>query len=159
MRKLRLNEMVPIFGKSWPTKDGTCVRDYIHVVDLATAHSAALELVLKNKSILNLNIGNGKGISVLEVIKTFSKLLILKIPYYFSEKRDGDAPFVVAENSLALKKLNWQPIKILMICVEMLLIGIKKIIHLINPVEFLIPDINSLIPLLIDVLGLKPVFS
>ena len=112
MRKLRLNEMVPIFGKSWPTKDGTCVRDYIHVVDLATAHSAALELVLKNKSIfLNLNIGNGKGISVLEVIKTFSKIINFEIPYYFSEKRDGDAPFVVAENSLALKKLNWQPIK------------------------------------------------
>jgi len=112
MRKLRLNEMVPIFGKSWPTKDGTCVRDYIHVVDLATAHSAALELVLKNKSIfLNLNIGNGKGISVLEVIKTFSKIINFEIPYYFSKERDGDAPFVVAENSLALEKLNWQPIK------------------------------------------------
>ena len=78
MKKLSCNEKVPIFGKNWPTKDGTCVRDYIHVVDLATAHLAALELVLNTNQFLNSNIGNGKGISILEVIKTFSTLLIAK---------------------------------------------------------------------------------
>ena len=112
MNKLSLNESVPIFGNKWPTRDGTCIRDYIHVVDLAKAHLSALELLFKKKSLfLNLNIGTGKGVSILEVISVFSKVLNYKIPYHFTEKRQGDAPFVVADNNLAIKKLNWQPIK------------------------------------------------
>lgn len=112
MKKISSSEKIPVYGNDWPTKDGTCIRDYIHVVDLATAHLASLEFLVDKRSIfLNLNIGTGIGISVMEVINTFSKISNSKIPYYFDRRRDGDAPYVVADNSLALATLNWKPKK------------------------------------------------
>lgn len=99
-----------IFGKNWPTKDGTCLRDYIHVMDLSEAHKSALELLFKMKeNFLALNIGNGIGISVMEVINSFEKNNNCKIPYSFVEKRKGDIPILVANNKKALSLLNWIP--------------------------------------------------
>lgn len=101
-----------IYGSDWPTEDGTCVRDYIHIMDLATAHSATLSYLLENKpQLLYLNIGTGKGVSVLELIKTFTKINKCKIPFRFSDRRKGDYANLVADNSLALKLLNWEPTK------------------------------------------------
>ena len=101
---------IKIFGSDWPTHDGTGVRDYIHVVDLAEAHLLALEFILSRKpQILNLNIGTGKGTSVLELIKTFQEVNNVKIRYSFAERRKGDIAFIVADNSLAKSILNWEP--------------------------------------------------
>lgn len=99
-----------IFGNDWPTPDGTGVRDYIHVMDLAEAHCAALEYLLGNESrIINLNIGTGKGTSVLELLKTFEEVNGCKVPYIFSSRRRGDLPITVANNQLAIRTLNWTP--------------------------------------------------
>ena len=102
-------EKLMVFGNNWPTKDGTCVRDFIHVMDLAEAHVATLDYLLNNNSKrLTINIGTGIGTSVLEIINAF-KSLGISIPHLFVEKRSGDNPFVVADNQLALKLLNWAP--------------------------------------------------
>ncbi len=112
MNKLSSNEKIPIFGNNWPTKDGTCIRDYIHVVDLSSAHLASLEFLMDKKSVfLNLNIGTGVGISVMEVINTFSIVCDCKIPYFFEDRRAGDASYVVADNHLAREILDWSPQK------------------------------------------------
>ena len=101
---------IDIMGDNWPTPDGTCIRDYIHVMDLAEAHVLAFEYILKsNPQILNLNLGTGKGTSVLNLIKTFESVNKVKIPYKFSGRRLGDVPSLVADNKLALMKLNWEP--------------------------------------------------
>tara|TARA_B100000575_G_C23031002_1_gene593587 strand:+ start:281 stop:595 length:315 start_codon:yes stop_codon:yes gene_type:complete len=81
-------------------------------MDLANAHSAALLYLLENNpNYLNLNIGSGKGVSVLELIETFNKVNKCKIPYKFSNRRNGDHPYLVANNALALKLINWEPKK------------------------------------------------
>ena len=101
---------IKIFGSDWPTPDGTGVRDYIHVVDIAEGHLLALEYISKgNPQILNLNLGTGKGTSVLELINTFQVVNNVKIPYCFEERREGDNAYVVADNSLAKSILHWQP--------------------------------------------------
>ena len=99
-----------IFGYDWPTFDGTCIRDYIHVMDLAEAHLYALNFLFKNKSqILNLNIGTGIGTSVLELVNIFIKTNNCKVPIKFVDRRKGDSPFIVAENKLAKNILKWNP--------------------------------------------------
>ena len=99
-----------IFGNDWPTKDGTCVRDFIHVMDLAEAHAAALNFLLVNPpQNININIGTGTGTTVLELVESFMKINKCKIPYVFADRRLGDAPYSVADNSKALKLLEWQP--------------------------------------------------
>ena len=99
-----------IFGNDWPTKDGTCIRDFIHVMDLAEAHAAALNFLLINSpQNININIGTGKGTTVLELVETFIEINKCKIPYIFVKRRPGDAPFSVADNSKALKLLEWKP--------------------------------------------------
>ena len=105
-------DLLSIYGNDWPTKDGTCVRDFIHVMDLADAHIAGLKFLQKNKpQIISLNIGTGVGKSVLEVVNTYSKMNNVEIPYHFVKRRKGDASFIVADNSLALKLLDWTPKK------------------------------------------------
>ncbi len=107
---IRKNEFFKVFGKEWPTNDGTGVRDYIHVVDLAEGHLKTLEYLERNHAqILNLNLGTGIGTSVLDLIKSFEKVNNIKIPYKIVEPRKGDASFVVADNNLARKILNWNP--------------------------------------------------
>ncbi len=103
-------EKLLIFGKDWPTKDGTCIRDFIHVMDLAEAHIETLDYINKSKpQILILNVGTGKGKSVLEVINTFQEINQITLFYEYVDRRLGDQPIVVADNSLALKLLNWRP--------------------------------------------------
>ena len=105
-------EKLKVFGNDWDTYDGTCIRDYIHVMDLANGHLKALDFLLKNEpKILTLNIGIGKGISVLELIKTFEDVNNTKVPWEFSNRRDGDVPYLVADNSKAKSILNWSPEK------------------------------------------------
>tara|TARA_Y100001978_G_scaffold59027_1_gene53234 strand:- start:28663 stop:29727 length:1065 start_codon:yes stop_codon:yes gene_type:complete len=99
-----------IYGNDWPTEDGTCIRDYIHVLDLAKAHMSAIKMLDKSSSIfVNVNIGTGKGTSVLELAQTFEKVNKCKIPIVFEKRRKGDIPFSVANNALALNLLNWSP--------------------------------------------------
>ena len=101
-----------VFGNDWPTDDGTCIRDYIHVMDLANAHIKALDFINKNSQKLILNIGTGKGYSVLDLIKTFEKVNRVKVPFKFHKRRDGDVCKPVANNSKA-KTLNWEPLRTL----------------------------------------------
>ena len=105
-------DKISIFGKDWPTKDGTCIRDFIHVEDLAEAHFQTLIYLKKNKpQIIDLNVGTGKGTSVLELIKTFEKVNNLNLPYEFAKRREGDLPYLVANNKKFINLLNWQPQK------------------------------------------------
>jgi UDP-glucose-4-epimerase GalE len=101
-------ENVKIFGDDYPTPDGTCIRDYIHVDDLATAHLAALEQLAPGVA-LKLNLGTGNGASVLEVIEACRKVTGHAIPAVMAPRREGDPPALVADASLANKVLNWQP--------------------------------------------------
>lgn len=99
-----------IYGNDWPTFDNTCIRDYIHVMDVAEGHIKTLEYLYPNKpQVLDLNLGTSKGTSVLELINTFQKVNEIKVPYVFSDRRIGDKPFVVANNDLAKRLLNWTP--------------------------------------------------
>ena len=103
-------EKLKIYGKNWPTYDGTGIRDFIHVMDLAEGHIKALEYLENNEpQILNLNIGTGKGTSVLGLIKIFENVNKVKINYEFTNRRKGDYGIVVADNSLAKSLLKWTP--------------------------------------------------
>ena len=105
-------EKLRVFGKDWDTFDGTCIRDYIHVMDLADGHLKALDFLLKNNpKILTLNIGTGKGISVLELIKTFEIVNNVTVPFEFEERRDGDVCKLVADNTKTKNILSWSPSK------------------------------------------------
>ena len=99
-----------IFGNDWSTPDGTCIRDYIHVMDLAEGHICAMEKLNNFESkILNINLGTGKGTSVLELVEIFENINKVKVPYVFTNRRKGDYPIVVANNELAKKELHWLP--------------------------------------------------
>jgi UDP-glucose 4-epimerase len=101
-------ESITIFGDQLPTPDGTCVRDYVHVEDLATAHLAALERLVPGVS-LKLNLGTGRGYSVREVIETCRRVTGHPIPARVADPRPGDPPSLVADPSLARKELAWVP--------------------------------------------------
>jgi UDP-glucose 4-epimerase len=96
-----------VFGDDYPTSDGTGVRDYIHVVDLALGHLSALEDVGGSTGIEEYNLGTGKGYTVLEVAASFEKVSGTKIPYRFVGRRPGDIAICYADPSKARKKLNW----------------------------------------------------
>ena len=99
-----------VYGDDYPTKDGTCIRDYIHIMDLADGHILVLDYLLNKKpQILTLNLGTGKGTSVLQLIKTFEKVNNVVIPFSYEDKRPGDNAFVVADNSFAKSILKWTP--------------------------------------------------
>ncbi len=105
-----IRNKLTIFGNDWPTIDGTGVRDYIHVMDLADAHISALEYLLNTKSqIINLNLGTGKGTSVLELVNTFQRVNNVNVPIVFSSRREGDCGTVIADNSLSISYLKWRP--------------------------------------------------
>jgi UDP-glucose 4-epimerase len=100
-----------IFGHDYQTPDGTCVRDYIHVVDIALAHIKAMERMIENKSSDSFeifNIGSGSGYSVLEMVKSFEKATGIAINYSLVDRRPGDVEAVYADTSKALKGLNWK---------------------------------------------------
>ncbi len=99
-----------IYGNDWPTPDGTGIRDYIHVMDLADGHFEAMKFLISNDpQIIRLNLGTGIGTSVLDLINSFEHANSIKVPYKFSPRRDGDVGSLVANNKLATVKLNWFP--------------------------------------------------
>ena len=97
-----------IFGNDYDTQDGTGVRDYIHVVDLAKGHIKAIEKILKDKGIDAYNLGTGIGYSVLDLVTTFERVNNIKVPYKITDRRPGDIASCYADSSYALKKLNWK---------------------------------------------------
>ena len=108
------NKKLFIYGKDWPTRDGTCVRDYIHVEDLVDGHKKALSLLLNSKNnLIKVNLGTGKGTTVLELINTFKKVNDIKIEYEFSDRRIGDCGVLFADIRLSSSILNWKSRKTL----------------------------------------------
>jgi UDP-glucose 4-epimerase len=106
-----IREELSVFGDDYPTPDGTAIRDYIHVIDLAESHVVALKRLLKNqnKSAMEyFNVGTGKGSSVLEVIKAFEKVNTQKLPYKIVERRAGDITAAYADTSLVEKEMGWK---------------------------------------------------
>ncbi len=97
-----------VFGNDYPTPDGTGVRDYIHVVDLAEGHVAALRALLAGTDSFTVNLGTGRGHSVLEVVRAFEAASGRKVPYAFVERRAGDVAQCYADPSLARRLLGWE---------------------------------------------------
>ncbi|MAS50898.1 MAG: UDP-glucose 4-epimerase GalE [Chloroflexi bacterium] len=97
-----------IFGNDYPTDDGTCVRDYLHVQDLVEGHLAALSYIKENKGISTFNLGTGVGTSVMELIRKFEEITYKKIDIEFSPRRMGDVPVLYTCPNKALKVLNWE---------------------------------------------------
>ncbi len=101
-----------VYGDDYPTRDGSCVRDYIHVCDIAHAHTLALEYLMNNKNSAPceiFNLGSGNGVTVLEAIKSFEKVSGVKLNYEIGPRRPGDVIAVYANNELAKKVLGWNP--------------------------------------------------
>ena len=96
-----------IFGDDYPTRDGTCVRDYLHVVDLAKGHISALEYAETHTGAEAFNLGTGDGVSVLELVHSFQDVNGVPVPYVIGGRRDGDLAEVYADPSLAREKLHW----------------------------------------------------
>ena len=100
-------EFLSIFGKDYPTPDGTGVRDYIHVVDLAQGHLAALNYLKNKQQSITVNLGTGKGVSVKEMADTFARVNNVPLPYKFVDRRPGDVPEYYADTTLAEQELGW----------------------------------------------------
>lgn len=106
-----IRKQLQIFGNDYNTPDGTCIRDYINVVDLAKAHVIAVKRMLENKSKSNVetfNLGTGRGLSVLELVNTFQKVNGVKVPYRIVDRREGDIEKVWADPTYANKELGWK---------------------------------------------------
>lgn len=111
-----LREKLMVFGNDYDTVDGTCIRDFIHVVDLAKAHVKALELLIKQDThnyYDYFNIGTGRGTTVLELIHTFERVNQVKLNYAFAPRRAGDIVAIYADVSKSVEKLNWKAEKTL----------------------------------------------
>ena len=111
-------EKLSIFGNDYDTPDGTCIRDFIHVMDLAQAHVAAVDYALRNKGVEAFNIGTGRGVSVLELVHAFIKATGVEIPYEFAPRRAGDLPICYAEVTKAKKQLGFATGKTIEQCCE-----------------------------------------
>lgn len=104
-------DQLSVWGNDYPTPDGTCIRDYIHVMDLARAHVVALERLMDDEQDSNyeiFNLGTGKGNSVLEVINTFEKVSGVDLPYKIAGRREGDIVAAYADTTKANEELNWK---------------------------------------------------
>lgn len=101
-----------VHGTDYPTRDGSCIRDYVHVCDIAHAHTLALEYLLERKSVKKCevyNLGTGNGVTVLEAIQAFEKVSKQKLNYVLGPRRPGDVVAIYANNDLAKKQLGWVP--------------------------------------------------
>lgn len=108
LENYKQNKIIKIFGGNWNTKDGTCIRDYIHVNDLASAHLLALKKLLLDQKSNKINLGTGSGFSVLEIIKKAEEVVKDKIKYEIVERRAGDPETLICDNKLAKEYLNWR---------------------------------------------------
>lgn len=97
-----------VFGSDYPTPDGTCIRDYIHIMDLAEGHVAALKWSLENTGARAFNLGTGHGLSVLELVRAFMDATGVNVPYRMSDRRPGDLPSYYADASRASAELGWK---------------------------------------------------
>jgi len=104
-----LRKEITVFGEDYPTADGTCVRDYIHVTDLAGAHFRALKRMMETAKSDQFNLGTGHGFSVKEVIRETEKVTGQKVPIRMGTRREGDPPALVAQSQKAQSILKWQP--------------------------------------------------
>ena len=109
LRAVRTGEPVTIFGDDYATPDGTCIRDYIHVSDLARAHILAVEKLLEGAPSDTLNVGTGRGYSVMEVLRAVEKVTGKKVPYKIGPRRAGDPPELVADPGRLKRTLGWEP--------------------------------------------------
>jgi UDP-glucose-4-epimerase GalE len=109
LRAVQSGKPVTIFGDDYPTPDGTCIRDYIHVNDLAQAHILAVEHLLGGGESQVFNVGTGTGHSVLEMVKAVEKVTGQKVPYTIGPRREGDPPALVASSAKLRTKLGWRP--------------------------------------------------
>jgi len=102
-------EKITVFGDDYNTPDGTCIRDYIHVVDLAKSHVKAIDFLINNTGKYAFNVGTGIGVSVLDAIKAFEETNKLSINYSIGRRRNGDIEQIYANGSLVKTKLGWEP--------------------------------------------------
>lgn len=102
-------DKLTIFGNDYDTPDGTCIRDYIHVSDLATAHTAALRRLMTNNASFTVNLGTGRGTSVTEIVKATEKVIGQKLNYNYGTRRTGDPAILTANADLAYQVLGWKP--------------------------------------------------
>ena len=101
--------ILKVFGDDYPTYDETCVRDYVHVTDLAQAYLLGLENMEKGKGFSSFNLGNGNGFSVLEVIESCERAENVEVTYKIDGRREGDPPSLVADSNKAKESLVWKP--------------------------------------------------
>ena len=108
----RKREKMYVYGTNYDTRDGSCIRDYIHVMDLANAHTKAIKYLMSNQIELNyevFNLGAGNGVTVLEMITAFEKVTGKKLNYELSERRPGDIAAIFSNYEKAKNKLDWIP--------------------------------------------------
>lgn len=106
---IQTGKPVSVFGTDYPTKDGTCVRDYIHVTDLAEAHILGIEALMAGLPSDHFNVGTGSGFTVREVIDAVDRVTGRKVPFVTAPRRDGDPPSLVADSSRLRETLQWEP--------------------------------------------------
>jgi UDP-glucose 4-epimerase len=109
LRAVQTGNPVKVFGDDHPTPDGTCIRDYIHVGDLAEAHILAVEHLLKGGASDVFNVGTGSGCSVKEVLSAVERVTGKKAPHTIGPRREGDPPSLVADSTKLQKTLGWKP--------------------------------------------------
>jgi len=109
LRAVRTGEPVTVFGNDYDTPDGTCIRDYIHVKDLAQAHILAVEHLLAGGASDQFNVGTGRGHTVMEIIRAVEEVTGKKVPYTIGPRREGDPPALVAGSEKLRTRLGWQP--------------------------------------------------
>ena len=108
-RAIESGNPITVFGDDYPTPDGTCIRDYVHVSDLAAAHLAALDWLNRDGATSAFNVGTGAGQSVLQVIHAVEEATGKKVPYTVGPRRAGDPPVLVADSTRLREKLGWTP--------------------------------------------------
>ena len=102
-------KVISIYGDDYNTRDGTCIRDYVHVSDLADAHVLALKALIHGADSNAYNLGNGYGFSVFDVINSVEKVTGLKVPYQIGQRRLGDPPVLVSDSEQVRSILGWSP--------------------------------------------------
>lgn len=108
LRSVMQNKPIKVFGNDYPTKDGTCIRDYIHVNDLAAAHILALEALIAGKDSNVYNLGNGSGFSVFDILNAVEEVICRKVAYEVSERRAGDPSVLVASSEKIIEELRFE---------------------------------------------------
>lgn len=110
LKSLKERKKVTIFGTDYPTFDGTCIRDYVHIHDLGTAHIAAMEKLFQGAKSNFYNLGNGQGFSIRQVIDAVESVTGIKVAFVEGERRPGDPPILVASAEKAKRELGWSPL-------------------------------------------------